>query len=76
MQTFKVLIEEDAWSPDARFLATGADDGIVAIWYPAQSQMPLLTMHHQLPVLALTWSPTGKQLATASGNTVTIWELQ
>lgn len=65
-----------AWSPDARFLATAGDDGIVAIWYPTQSQTPILTVQHQAPVLALAWSPTGRQVATAEGNTVTIWELQ
>jgi len=64
-----------AWSPDARFLATAGDDGVVSIWYPAQSQTPLLTIQNQMPVLALAWSPTGKQLATASGNIVTIWGL-
>src|SRR6266581_3901723 len=65
-----------AWSPDARFLATGGDDGILAIWYPAQSQTPLLKIPHNAPLLALAWSADGKQLATASGKSVTIWGLQ
>ena len=64
-----------AWSPDARLLATGGDDGTLAIWYPAQAQTPLLRVHHDAPVLALAWSSGGKQVATASGKTVTIWEL-
>jgi len=64
-----------AWSLDARFLATGGDDGVLAIWYPAQRQTPLLTVHHNMPVLALNWSSNGKQVATASGNSVTIWGL-
>jgi WD40 repeat protein len=63
------------WSLDARFLATAGDDGMVALWYPAQSRTPLLTMRHQAPVLALAWSPNGRQVATAAGNTVTIWGL-
>ena len=65
-----------AWSPDARFLATAGDDGIVAVWYPGHSQAPLLTIRHQMPVLALAWSPDGRQVATAAGNVVTIWGLQ
>ncbi len=64
-----------AWSPDTRFLATGGDDGMLAIWYPGQRQTPLLKVKHDAPVLALTWSADGKQVATASGNNVSIWGL-
>ncbi len=64
-----------AWSPDSRFLATGGDDGMLAIWYPGQQQTPLLKVKHNEPVLALAWSSSGKQVATASGNSVTIWGL-
>ena len=65
-----------AWSPDARFLATGGDDGVLAIWYPTQSQTPLLKIAHNQPLLSLAWSADNKQVATASGNNVTIWRLQ
>ena len=65
-----------AWSPDARFLATGGDDGILAIWHPNQSQTPLLKIAHNAPLLALAWSDDNKQVATASGNNVTIWGLK
>jgi WD domain, G-beta repeat len=64
-----------AWSPDARFLATGGDDGMLAIWYTAQSQTPLLRVFHNAPVLALAWSVDSKYVATASGISVTIWGL-
>jgi dipeptidyl aminopeptidase/acylaminoacyl peptidase len=65
-----------AWSPDARFLATGGDDGILAIWYPNQSQTPLFKIAHNAPVMALAWSADNKLVAAASGNTVTLWRLQ
>jgi WD40 repeat protein len=65
-----------AWSPDARFLATGGDDGILAVWYPNRSQTPLLKIAHNAPILALAWSVDNKQVATASGNNVTIWRLK
>ncbi len=64
-----------AWSPDARFLATGGDDSMLAIWYPGQRQTPLLKVKHNGPVMALAWSSNSKQVAAASGNTVTIWGL-
>ncbi len=76
LEAHKGVVRALAWSPDARLLATGGDDGTLAIWYPAQqAQPPLLRVHQDDPVLALAWSSSGKQVATASGKTVTIWEL-
>ncbi len=69
------IIHTLAWSLDGRLLATGGDDGTLAIWYPTQSQTPLLRVHLNAPVLSLAWSPDGKQVATAAGNNVTLWNL-
>jgi WD40 repeat protein len=75
LQAHRGSVRTLGWSPDGRFLATGGDDGILAIWYPAQHQTPLFKVRHNAPVLALAWSSNGKQVATASGNNVTIWGL-
>jgi len=71
MQPLRAL----AWSPDGRFLATGGDDNTLRIWYPAQSQAPLVSMKQDSPVLALNWSPDGKMIATTSGRMVILWAL-
>ncbi len=65
-----------AWSPDARLLATGGDDGILAVWYPKQAQTPLFKIAHNAPVMALAWSLDNQLVAAAYGNTVTIYRLQ
>jgi hypothetical protein len=64
-----------AWSPDARFLAVGAKDGSLSLWYPAYSQRPLFTVQQKAPVESLTWSPQGNLLASAAGNAVIIWSI-
>jgi uncharacterized protein with WD repeat len=48
---------------------------MLLIWYPSQSQTPLLKIPQNAPVLALSWSPDGKMLAAASGKNVTLWAL-
>ncbi len=64
-----------AWSPDGRFLAVGADDGKISVWMPAQNQKLLFTLQQNAAVQSITWSPDSKQMAAASGTTVTIWTL-
>jgi WD40 repeat protein len=78
LQSSHSPIRSLAWSPDARYLASSGDDGSFSLWDPVQSQKPLLTMHVQpgSAVLSLAWSPTGNQLATASGKAVIVWNLR
>jgi len=77
LQSTRSPIRSLAWSPDARYLANGSDDGTFSLWDPAQAQEPLLTMPVRpgSAVLSLTWSPEGLQLAAASGKTVIVWNL-
>jgi WD40 repeat protein len=66
-----------AWSPDGRFLAVGTDDGILTLWYPAQSQTPLFSLPLKNTIHSLAWKPNGNQLqlAAASGNAVMLWKV-
>lgn len=75
LQAHTKAIRALAWSPDGRFLASAGDDGQLLIWYPAQSQKPLVKVTQKAAILALSWSPDGKKVATASGRVVTLWEL-
>lgn len=76
LQVSNTSVRTLAWSPDAGLLAIGTADGMLSVWSPAHSQKPLLTVQQQNIVHSVTWSPDGKQLATAAGTTVTIWKLR
>jgi WD40 repeat protein len=77
LQTSRSPIRSLAWSPDARYLASGSNDGSFSLWDPAQAQELLLTRPVQpgSAVHSLTWSPIGNQLAAAAGKTVMVWTL-
>ncbi|TMC23744.1 MAG: hypothetical protein E6J34_01595 [Chloroflexi bacterium] len=64
-----------AWSPDGHFLAVGTDDGLLSVWYPAQSMQPLFNVQQSASIHSLIWSSDGKQLASASAKSVTLWNL-
>jgi len=68
-------IHSVAWSPDGRFLASADNTGHLLLWYPAQSQVPILKITQNAAILAVSWSPDGKKLAIAAGKTVTLWAL-
>jgi WD40 repeat protein len=77
VQAFKTPVRSLAWSPDGKFLAVGSNDGVFTLWYPQQSQQPLLSMPIQqnTPVHSISWAPKGNQLAVAVGNSVTLLTL-
>lgn len=64
-----------AWSPDGKYLAVGASDGIVSVWDPANAQKPLLTIQQNAAILSVSWSPDNRMLAIASGTTASTWAL-
>jgi WD40 repeat protein len=75
LRASKQAIRTVAWSPDARFLAVGGNDGMFSLWYPMQSQKPLLSVKQTAAVHSIAWIPDGTQIAVATGNTVTLWKL-
>lgn len=62
-----------AWSPDARFIATGDQDSTVHFWY-VESGKDLQMWGYPSKVGALAWDPSSRWLATAGSPAVTIWD--
>ncbi len=62
-----------AWSPDARYIATGEQDSTVHFWHVKSGE------HDQMcgfptKVLELSWDLTGRWLATGGGSSVCLWD--
>ncbi len=66
-----------SWSPDSHFLATGGEDGAFEVWASPPGGIPTLIAKaaSDHPVMGVAWSPTRRQVAVASGKTVTVWSL-
>lgn len=66
-----------SWSLDSQFLATGGEDGAFAVWTSPPGGIPTLVAKtaSDHPVVGVAWSPTRRQVAVASGKTVTVWSL-
>jgi cytochrome c len=61
--------------PDGR-LATGGEDGKIAIWIAGEQQPRAVFEGHKAPIVGLAVSPDGKTLASASwDHTIRLWPL-
>ncbi|HKV83550.1 MAG TPA: WD40 repeat domain-containing protein [Ktedonobacterales bacterium] len=66
-----------AWSPDGRWIASGAWDNTVQLWDAATGTQRLLFSGHSDHVISVAWSPDGRLLASASDDgTAKIWDAQ
>ncbi len=76
LQGLASAIRSVAWSPDGRFLASGNNEGVCTLWSLDLLQ-PLFSfaVAPGQPMNGLSWSPAGGEIATAAGNTVTVWSL-
>jgi WD40 repeat protein len=62
-----------AWSPDARYIATGDQDSTVHFWIVKKAE-DLQMSGYPLKVKELSWSSDSRYLATGGGDVVTVWD--
>lgn len=74
------LVQALAWSPDGKYIASGAQDKTVQVWDAATGEN-IFTYHgHFSQINAVAWSPDSKRIASGGGNgvdqdyTVQIWD--
>lgn len=66
-------INDVAWGPDGKSLASASADKTVQVW-EAESGRKIVTYRHTEVVLDVAWSPDGKQIASgAADDTVQQW---
>lgn len=62
-----------AWSPDAKYMATGEQDSTVHFWH-VKSGEDAQMWGFPIKVQELSWDQSGRWLATGGGATVALWD--
>lgn len=60
------LLTQLAFQKEGSLLASGCEEGLVAIWRPGKSEEPIATAHLGSAIGQLSWSPQHKTLAAGS----------
>lgn len=71
-----LYIRSVCFSPDGKFLATGAEDKLIRIWDLATRTIVKVLKGHEQDIYSLDFFPDGSKLVSGSGDrTVRIWDL-
>jgi WD40 repeat protein len=66
-----------AWNHDGTRIATGAEDGSIALWEPQSGRQLVRMEGHESPVMALAFSHRGDLLASGSWDTsLRLWDVE
>ncbi|GHO55996.1 serine/threonine-protein kinase [Ktedonobacter robiniae] len=66
-----------AWSPNSKHIAVGFVDETVQVWDTTTGGTVSTYEGHSAPVMAITWSPDGRNIASATSfdDTVHVWNV-
>lgn len=74
--TGDLYIRSVCFSPDGKYLATGAEDKLIRIWDLSTRTIVKLLKGHEQDIYSLDFFPDGSKLVSGSGDrTVRIWDL-
>lgn len=62
-----------AWSPDSKYIATGEQDSTVHFWHVKTGEDAQM-WGFATKVLELSWSASGRWLATGGGASISLWD--
>jgi glucose repression regulatory protein TUP1 len=72
-----LYIRSVVFSPDARFLAAGAEDRVIRIWDISQRRVRLRLTGHEQDIYSLDWTRDGKHVVSGSGDkTIRVWDAE